>query len=99
MQVEENHIGEAILDAGSRLINLHMADSNKRALGDCSLDIDTIIMSLYLIVYNQYGGFVTPEPLGTGEALYPMYGRSNKNELGVINSYKYFIEREDELLK
>ncbi|MCM8710009.1 sugar phosphate isomerase/epimerase [Clostridium sp. SYSU_GA19001] len=102
MQVEEKHIGEAILEAGSRLFNLHMADSNRCALGDGSLDIDTIIMALYLIGYNQYGGFVTPEPLGPGGAPYPaMYGKPDKKVLDklVIDSYRYFIERENELLK
>ena len=32
MQVEEEHIGAAILQAGDRLINVHLADSNRRAL-------------------------------------------------------------------
>ena len=31
MQAEEEHIGEAILAAGERLTNLHLADSNRRA--------------------------------------------------------------------
>lgn len=102
MQSEEAHIGNAILEAGNHLFNLHMADSNRRALGEGSLDIDTIIMSLYLIGYNEYGGFVTPEPLGPGGAPYPaMYGRPNKDKLDklVLSSYKYFTERENELLK
>lgn len=33
MQVEESHIGEAVIEAGERLINLHLADSNRCALG------------------------------------------------------------------
>ncbi|MDK1032718.1 MAG: sugar phosphate isomerase/epimerase, partial [Planctomycetia bacterium] len=59
MQVEESHIGDALIDAGEQLINLHMADSNRCALGDGSLDLDTIIMALYVIGFNADGKFVT----------------------------------------
>lgn len=102
MQSEESHIGEAIIQAGESLYNLHLADSNRCALGDGAMDIDTIIMALYLIGYNQYGGFVTPEPLGPGGAPYPaMYGRPCKEKLDdlVIRSHYYFVQREEELLK
>ena len=71
MQVEESHIGEAILQAGPRLTNLHLADSNRCALGMGSLDVDTMIMALYVIGYNQPGCYVTPEPLGPGGDPYP----------------------------
>ncbi len=67
MQAEESHIGEALVNAGDMLVNLHMADSNRCALGDGSMDLDTIIMALYLIGYNREGRFVTPEPLGLEE--------------------------------
>ncbi len=36
---EESYIGEAILEAGRLLVNLHMADSNRGALGLGSLDL------------------------------------------------------------
>jgi sugar phosphate isomerase/epimerase len=76
MQSEESHIGEALMDAGIQLINLHMADSNRCALGEGSLDLDTIIMALYLIGYNTDGHYVTPEPLGPGGDPYPaMFGK------------------------
>jgi D-psicose/D-tagatose/L-ribulose 3-epimerase len=71
MQSGESHIGEAILAAGARLTNLHLADSNRCALGDGSLDLDTLIMALYCIGYNQPGCYVTPEPLGPGGDPYP----------------------------
>jgi D-psicose/D-tagatose/L-ribulose 3-epimerase len=71
MQSGESHIGEAILAAGARLTNLHLADSNRCALGDGSLDLDTLIMALYCIGYNQSGCYVTPEPLGPGGDPYP----------------------------
>ena len=40
--------------------------SNRCALGEGSLDLDTLIMALYLIGYNEPGRSVTPEPLGPG---------------------------------
>jgi len=101
MQTEEKHIGEALLDAGEQLINLHMADSNRCALGEGSLDLDTIIMALYLIGYNTDGRFFTPEPLGSGGDPYPaMYGKPDKELLDrlVQQTATYFREREETLL-
>ena len=102
MQVGETHIPTAILDAGKQLINLHMADSNRCALGDGSLDFDTIIMSLYLIGYNKAGCYVTPEPLGPGGDPYPaMHSKPDSRLLNrlVNRTVKYFRERENILLK
>lgn len=101
MQAEESHIGEALLSAGNQLMNLHMADSNRCALGDGSLDLDTIIMALYLIDFNRPGCYVTPEPLGPGGDPYPaMHSKSDKELLDnlVLKTAKYFYEREAELL-
>jgi sugar phosphate isomerase/epimerase len=101
MQVEESHIGEALLEAGPRLVNLHMADSNRGALGEGSLDLDTIIMALYLIGYNSEGKYVTPEPLGPGGDPYPaMHGRPDSSILDplVQKTATYFREREEALL-
>jgi sugar phosphate isomerase/epimerase len=101
MQVEEPHIGEAILAAGRRLLNLHMADSNRCALGDGSLDLDTIIRALYLLGYNRPGCFVTPEPLGPGGDPYPaMNGRPDPARLEelVQRTSRYFRAREDAVL-
>ncbi|MFC1462563.1 sugar phosphate isomerase/epimerase family protein [Verrucomicrobiota bacterium] len=82
MQSEESHIGKALLEAGERLTNLHLADSNRCALGDGSLDLDTLIMALYLIGYNQDGCYATPEPLGPGGDPYPaMNGRPDPEAL------------------
>ena len=97
MQSEESHIGQAILDAGEMLANLHMADSNRCALGDGSLDLDTIIMALYIIGYNREGCFVTPEPLGPGGDPYPaMFGQPDSAVLDALVSKtcRYFRERE-----
>jgi len=101
MQSEESHIGEAILEAGDRLINLHMADSNRCAMGKGSMDLDTIIMALYLIGFNTDGRYVTPEPLGPGGDPYPaMHGNPNGVLLDrmVRQTAGYFREREEEIL-
>ena len=101
MQSGESHIGEAILQAGRRLTNLHLADSNRCALGEGSLDLDTIIMALYLIGFNEDGRFVTPEPLGPGGDPYPaMYGRPDTKLLDrmVSQTATYFRAREEAVL-
>ncbi len=102
MQSEESHIGEAIIEAGSQLTNLHMADSNRCALGEGSMDLDIIIMALYLIGYNTKGRYVTPEPLGPGGDPYPaMYGKPDAATLDelVRQTATYFREREIAVLQ
>ncbi len=102
MLVSESHIGQAILDAGDQLTNLHMADTNRCALGEGFLDLDTIIMALYLINYNNDSCFVTPEPLGPGANPYPaMNGKPNPEMLDklVMNTARYFREREQRVLE
>ena len=101
MQSEESHIGEALLKSDQRLINLHLADSNRCALGEGSIDLDTIIMALYIIGYNRNGCFVTPEPLGPGGDPYPaMYGKPDKKFLDqlVQKTVSYFRAREEMIL-
>lgn len=101
MQSEESHIPQAIIDAGDQLTNLHVADSNRCALGEGAMDLDTLIMALYVIGYNASGRYVTPEPLGPGGDPYPaMYGRPNKAALDhlVNQTVTYFRQREEELL-
>lgn len=93
MQSEESHIGQAVLDAGDMLVNLHFADSNRCALGEGSIDVCTIIRALYLLGYNREGRFVTFEPLGPGGDPYPaMYGKPDKANLDslVSQSIQYF---------
>ena len=65
------------------------------------MDLDTIIMALYVIGFNQPGYYVTPEPLGPGGDPYPaMYGKPDKLALDAMveQSARYFREREAELL-
>jgi D-psicose/D-tagatose/L-ribulose 3-epimerase len=101
MQSEEGHIGEAIMEAGEMLLNLHFADSNRSALGEGSLDTATIIRSLYIIGHNRPGHYVSFEPLGPGGDPYPaMYGRPEKAKLDalVMNSIRYFRDCEEMVL-
>ncbi len=102
MFTEEDHMGEAILSAGEQLVNLHAADSNRRALGDGFMDLDTIIMALYLIGYNTEGRFVTPEPLGPGGDPYP--AKNSVQDPAMLDrlvqsSVEYFRERERSLVE
>jgi D-psicose/D-tagatose/L-ribulose 3-epimerase len=101
MQSEESHIGEAILNAGDKLVNLHFADSNRSGLGDGSLDVCTILRALYVIGYNCEGRYVTFEPLGPGGDPYPaMHGKPDKARLDALvqNSLRYFRHCEDLVL-
>jgi D-psicose/D-tagatose/L-ribulose 3-epimerase len=102
MQVEESHIASALLEAGEMLTNLHMADSNRCALGDGSLDLDAILMALYVLGYNREGCFATPEPLGPGGDPYPaMNGKPNEETLErlIQQTARYFRQREDILME
>ena len=101
MQVGEAHIPSALLEAGDRLVNLHLADSNRCALGDGALDLDTLIMALYLLGFNRDGCYATPEPLGPGGDPYPaMHGKPDPAVLDrlVQQTATYFHEREDAVL-
>jgi len=102
MQSEESHIGEAVVSCGGKLVNLHLADSNRRALGEGSLDVDTLIKALYLIKYNRVGCFVTPEPLGPGGDPYPaMFGKPDTVMLDTLVSttVSYFRSREKAVIE
>lgn len=101
MQSSESHIGEALLDAGEMLVNIHFADSNRCALGEGSMDVATIIRALYIIGHNREGRFVSFEPLGPGGDPYPaMHGRPDKTKLDALvsNSIRYFRECEEMVL-
>ncbi len=102
MLVGESHIAQALWEAGDMLTNLHMADTNRCALGDGALDIDSIIMALYLIGYNNKERcFVTPEPLGPGGDPYPAQNAKSDPAILdklVFDSVNYFRAREEELL-
>ncbi len=97
MLTEENHIAKTILDYGEYLTNLHMADSNRCALGKGMMDLDTIFMALYLIGYSNENCFCTPEPLGPGSDPYPaMHGIQEEFKLDLLvkDTAEYFRQRE-----
>lgn len=98
MQAGEAHIGQAILEAGEMLVNLHIADSNRMVLGGGSLDLDTIIRALYLIGFNREDCFVSPEPLGPGGDPYRAMNSVPDPEVLdplVLLTAAYFREREE----
>jgi D-psicose/D-tagatose/L-ribulose 3-epimerase len=98
----ESHIAKTIADSEGILTNLHMADTNRDALGGGFLDLDTIIMALYIIGYNNDdSAFVTPEPLGPGGDPYrAMYGNPDSENLDslVKQTAEYFRTRQEEVL-
>ena len=101
MQSEERHIGDVIIDAGDQLVNLHMADSNRCAMGEGAMDLTTIIRALYVIGFNQGDRFVTFEPLGPGGDPYPaMHGKPDRLKLDALveTSIRYFRECEELVL-
>lgn len=101
MHTEEAHTPSTIVEYGDMLTNLHMADSNRRALGLGSMDLDRILMALYVIGYNNETCFCTAEPLGPGGDPYPqMFGNPPSELLDrmVEQTSRYFYEREEEIL-
>ena len=62
------------------------------------MNLDAMIMALYLIGYNAPGRYVTPEPLGPGAGPYatrtsiPDPAQLDKLVMGSVS---YFRERED----
>ena len=101
MLVGEEHIGSTLLKYGDILCNLHMADTNRGALGTGSLDLDLVLMALYAVGYHERECFCTPEPLGPGGDPYPaMWGDPDPEVLDelVARTANYFYEREAEIL-
>ncbi len=95
---EEEHVGEAILKAGNRLINLHLADSNRDIPGKGMLDFDVILMASYLVGMNEEGRFLTFEPLGPYADPYVLLqGTPDPKILDsmVEESVRYVQEREE----
>ncbi len=98
----EEHIGKTILDFGDYLVNIHMADTNRKALGSGMLDLDIIIMTLYLIDYNNKKAFLSAEPLGpSADPYYQIYGRTDPGILDklVSDTSEYFHKRESIVLE
>jgi sugar phosphate isomerase/epimerase len=101
MLAGERHLGKAILDAGPLLINLQMADTNRRALGEGMLDLDVVLMALYAIGFDQRDCYCSPEPIGVGgnpySAMFELPDAPALDEL-VARTVTTFCEREAEIL-
>lgn len=101
MYTEERHVSTTILEYGSMMTNLHMADSNRCALGDGSMDLDLVLMALYAVGFNNEKCFCSAEPLGPGGDPYPqMFGSPEPELLDrlVEQTAAYFFERESTIL-
>jgi len=101
MLAGEEHIGATLLEYGPMLINLHLADSNRMALGSGMLDLDIVLMALYAVGYDNERCFCTAEPLGPGGDPYPqMWGSPDAAMLDrlVEQTARTFREREAEIL-
>jgi sugar phosphate isomerase/epimerase len=102
MLVGEENIASTILEYKDMLINLHIADTNRGALGRGFINLDLVLIALYLIGYNNDSCFCTPEPLGPGGNPYTaMYGKPDKEILDelVRQTASYFYAREEEIFK
>ena len=101
MYVEEQHVSGTILEYGQMMTNLHMADSNRKALGLGSMDLDLILMALHATGYANERCFCSAEPLGPGGDPYPqMYGSPDAEVLDeLVRQTAYcFFEREEQIL-
>jgi sugar phosphate isomerase/epimerase len=74
----ERHIASTLIEYGPQIANLHLADTNRRALGTGLLDVDMVLMALYAVGFNTGDRFCTAEPLGGGADPYvQMFGPPN----------------------
>ena len=95
-----NDPAATILKHGKRMVNLHMADTNRGALGSGVYNLDAVIAALYAVGYNRADCYCTCEPLGPGGDVYrAMHGRTPPEQLDdlVISSAKYWRERENQV--
>jgi sugar phosphate isomerase/epimerase len=101
MLTEEDHIAATILEYGAMLTNLHMADSNRGPLGGGALDLDLVLMALYVVGYDNERCFCSAEPLGPGGDPYPqMWGSPDSRMLDAMveRTARTFFDREKEIL-
>lgn len=65
MLTEEANPYAALEEHGDRIINLHLADTNRGALGGGVLDLDLVLQALHATGHTERG-YCTAEPLGPG---------------------------------
>jgi len=98
---QEDHISQSLIDYKDYIINIHLADTNRKALGSGMFNLDLFIMAMYIIGFNKRDAFCTPEPLGPGSDPYTQMNGTNDTKMLdklVSDTVKYFKEREEELL-
>jgi sugar phosphate isomerase/epimerase len=98
----ETHIGQTLVEHGDRVVNIHLADTDRKALGSAMFDLDTFLMSLYLTGFNDRNAFCTAEPLGPGSDPYQaMNGLGDPAMLDALvkETAEYFYKREEEIMK
>lgn len=74
MNIEEASVRDAILKAGENLVNFHVADSNRQAVGRGHLDFPAVVAALVEIGYE---GALTLEPLPPVSNPYAAAGRES----------------------
>lgn len=98
----EDDPAAAILKYGRHMANLHMADTNRGAIGTGVYNFDAVIAALYAVGYNNESCFCTCEPLGPGGDVYrAMHGSTPPQVLDelVLTSARYWRQRENQVRK
>lgn len=101
MLAGESHLGLAILEHGHRFASIHLADTNRRALGTGHLDLDVVQMALHAVGHARPGRFCAAEPLGAGADPYTaMHGTPDPEALDALvgQTARTWREREEQLL-
>ncbi len=96
MLSEEANPYETLVMYGERILNLHLADTHRGALGQGCLDVDLLLMALHCTGYAARG-YCTAEPLGPGADPYAaLFGRPGARALDALVSVTSttFFERE-----
>lgn len=102
MLLGEDHLGESIMKIGHRMVNIHVRDTNGKAIGHGMLDLDTVIMALYLVGQNEEGRFISGE-VNPDTEMAPLVAISSVHEKKKLDqvardNIDYFREREEAVL-
>ena len=101
MQSAEKHVAQAVIGGAPALINLHLSDRHRGALGEASFDVDILIMGLYIMGYQHGRRFVTFNPIGPSARPFAMSERlpdAARMDRLVHDTARYFRQREEIVL-
>jgi len=101
MLAGESHLGLAILEHGQKFASIHLADTNRRALGTGHLDLDVVQMALHAVGHARPDRFCAAEPLGAGGNPYDqMHGPADPEALDALvgQTARTWREREEVIL-